>query len=62
LTDKGGAAQISTVMRVLAEIVASNVSLLVTFNHATDAVIQNNPKQEQMQKRWLNWTGTRDHW
>ena len=31
-------------MRVLAEIVASDVSLLVTFNHAIDSVIQNNPK------------------
>ena len=31
-------------MRVLAEIIASDVSLLVTFNHAIDSVIQNNPK------------------
>jgi hypothetical protein len=31
-------------MRVLAEIIASDVSLLVTFNHAIDGVIQNNPK------------------
>jgi hypothetical protein len=30
-------------MRVLAEIIASDVSLLVTFNHAIDGVIQNNP-------------------
>ena len=44
LADKGGAAQISTAMRVLAEIIASDVSLLVTFNHAIDAVIPNNPK------------------
>jgi hypothetical protein len=29
---------------VLAEIIASDVSLLVTFNNAIDAVIQNNPK------------------
>jgi hypothetical protein len=29
---------------VLAEIIASDVSLLVTFNHAIDSVIQNNPK------------------
>jgi hypothetical protein len=29
---------------VLAEIIASDVSLLVTFNHPIDGVIQNNPK------------------
>jgi len=44
LADKGGATHISTAMRVLAEIIASDVSLLVTFNHAIDAVIPNNPK------------------
>ena len=31
-------------MRVLAEIIASDMSLLVTFNHAIDGVLQNNPK------------------
>jgi hypothetical protein len=38
LANKCEAAQISTAMRVLAEIIASDVSLLVTFNHAIDAV------------------------
>jgi hypothetical protein len=31
LADKGGAAQIKTAMRALAEIIASDVSLLVTY-------------------------------
>ena len=31
-------------MRVLAEIILSNVSLLVTFNKAIDSVIHDNPK------------------
>jgi len=44
LADKGGAAQISTAMRVLAAIIANDVSLLVTFDHAIDDVIQSNPK------------------
>src|SRR5437667_336354 len=36
--------QISTAMRVLAAIIASDVSLLVTFNHAIEVVIQNKAK------------------
>jgi hypothetical protein len=37
-------------MRVLAEIIASDMSLLVTFNSAIDGVIQNNQKARQNPK------------
>ena len=62
LADRSGATQISTAMRVLAEIIASDVSLLVTFNHGINGVIQNNPKARANPKRWLNWTVRRGRW
>ena len=50
----GGAAQISTAMRVLAEIIASDVSLLVRFNTTIDGVIKVNPKARASGKLTLD--------
>jgi hypothetical protein len=55
---RGGAEQISSAIHVLAEIIASDVSLLVTLNRAIDGVIHNNPTARRIQKRWRNWTAT----
>jgi len=50
LADKGDDAHISTAMRVLAEIIASDVSLLVTFKPGNRRRIQNNQKARQNPK------------
>jgi hypothetical protein len=50
IADSGGEAQISTATRILAEIISSDVALLVTFNQAIEGVIKNNQKARQNPK------------
>jgi hypothetical protein len=46
IADKGGEQQIDTAERILAEIISSDVALLVTFNQAIDGVLKNNQKAQ----------------
>ena len=50
IADSGGEAQISTATRIWAEIISSDVALLVTFNQAIENVIKNNQKARQNPK------------
>jgi hypothetical protein len=50
ISDKGGEQQIGTAERILAEIISSDVALLVTFNQAIDGVLKNNQKARQNPK------------
>ena len=62
LAGKGGEAQISTAMWVLAEIIASDVSLLVTFNQESTESSRTIRKPGKIPRRWLNWTATKGRW
>jgi hypothetical protein len=44
IADKGGKQAIGTAERILAEIISSDVSLLVTVNQAIEGVLRNNQK------------------
>jgi hypothetical protein len=50
IADKGGARQIGTAERILAEVISSDVALLVTFNQAIEGVLKNNQKARQNPK------------
>ena len=44
VSDKGGEAQISTAMRVLAEVIASDAAWLLAIDRAIDGVMESNQK------------------
>lgn len=50
ISDKGREQQIGTAEWILAEIISSDVALLITFNQAIDGVLKNNQKARQNPK------------
>jgi hypothetical protein len=50
IEDKGGETGISTAMRILAEVIASDAAWLLAFNKASDEVMENNQKARRNPK------------
>jgi hypothetical protein len=57
IADKGGDQQIGIAERILAEVISSDVALLVTFNQAIDGVLKGQVSVPQCQidaNRWMS--------
>ena len=54
IADKGGEQMIGTAERILAEIISSDVSLLVTVNQAIEGVRETIRKRDRTPRHWRN--------
>ncbi len=62
ISDKGREQQIGTAEWILAEIISSDVALLITFNQAIDGVLKNNQKARQNPKALAQLDGYKRAW